>query len=148
MSMRKIKLDHHFLITAVTKKLFAEFYLNLYPIFFMKFFISHNYLLIFSSSSPSVIELLLVQETFFFDDRSSGFICWVQLSRYEALFLRLGQHLDFSHTIGYVNLVIRTCGPNPVPGGAAVGPEKSIIDLLANGAAGESSQSGTQEGHI
>ena len=41
--MANIKLDRHFFMIAVTQKLFAGFYLNLYPIFVMKFFISHNF---------------------------------------------------------------------------------------------------------
>ncbi len=43
MEMTNIKLDRHFLIIAITQKLFAGFYLNLYPVVVMKFFISHNF---------------------------------------------------------------------------------------------------------
>ncbi len=57
MAIPNIKLDRHCLIIAITQKLFAWFYLNLYPISVMKFFISHNFLF-FSSSPPSVIELV------------------------------------------------------------------------------------------
>jgi hypothetical protein len=53
--MTNIKFDHHFFIIAITQKLLAGFYLNLYPVVVMKFFISHYF---FSSSLPSVIELV------------------------------------------------------------------------------------------
>ncbi len=53
--MPNIKFDHHFFIIAITQKLLAGFYLNLYPVVVMKFFISHY---CFSSSLPSVIELV------------------------------------------------------------------------------------------
>ena len=43
MEMTNIKLDRHFFIIAITQKLFAGFYLNLYPVVVMKFFISHNF---------------------------------------------------------------------------------------------------------
>jgi hypothetical protein len=46
--MTNIKLDRHFFIIAMTQKLFAGFYLNLYPIVVMKFFIvTHNFLFFF-----------------------------------------------------------------------------------------------------
>ena len=42
MAMTNLKLDLFF-VTAITQKLFAECYLNLYPVVFMKFFILHYF---------------------------------------------------------------------------------------------------------
>ena len=47
MAITKIKLNRLFFIIAITQKLFAGFGLNSYPIFFMKFFISRNFLFFF-----------------------------------------------------------------------------------------------------
>jgi hypothetical protein len=58
MAMTNIKLDRNFFIIAITQKLFAGFYLNLYLVVVIKFFISHYFLFFFSLSPPSVIELV------------------------------------------------------------------------------------------
>ncbi len=57
MAMTNINFDRYFFIIAITQKLLAGFYLNLYPVVVMKLFISH-YFLFFPSSPPSVIELV------------------------------------------------------------------------------------------
>jgi hypothetical protein len=54
-AMTNIKLDRYFFIIAITQKLLAGFYLNLYPVVFMKFFISHYF---FPITSRQVIELV------------------------------------------------------------------------------------------
>ena len=56
MEMTNIKLDRHFFIITITQKLFAGFYLNLYPEVVMKFFISH-YLFIFSHPHRQLLSL-------------------------------------------------------------------------------------------
>jgi hypothetical protein len=53
MAKTNIKLDKNFFIFALTQNLFAEFYLNLHPIFVMKFFISR----IFTHPHPQLLSL-------------------------------------------------------------------------------------------
>jgi hypothetical protein len=56
--MTKIKLDPHFSIIAITQKIFAKFYFNLYPICLQNSSFQINLFPHPSSLSPSVIELI------------------------------------------------------------------------------------------
>jgi hypothetical protein len=55
MTMTNIKLDRHFFIIAITQKILAGFYLNLYPVVVLKFFISQYFSHL---TSRQVIELV------------------------------------------------------------------------------------------
>ena len=60
MAMTNIKLDRHFFFLAITQKLFARFYSILYPIFVMKFFISHYFFPLIPTVSYSAFPTLYV----------------------------------------------------------------------------------------
>jgi hypothetical protein len=55
--MTNIKLDRHFFIIAMTQKLFAGFYLNLYPIVVMKFFIVTQFFIFFPHPHRQLLSL-------------------------------------------------------------------------------------------
>jgi hypothetical protein len=57
MAMTNIKLDRHFFIIAITHKIFAGFYLNLYPVVVIKFFISHYFLFFFPHPHRQLLNL-------------------------------------------------------------------------------------------
>jgi hypothetical protein len=87
-----------------------------------------------------------LRDTFFFNERSSFFIQWVQLAWNEVTFFRLGQRLDFSNTIRYINLIVggySSEASDHVPDSTAAGQKESIIDPAADRGTDESVESGT-----
>jgi hypothetical protein len=56
-AMTNRKLDRNFFIIAITQKILAGFYLNLYPVVIMKFFISNYFFIFFPRTHRQLLSL-------------------------------------------------------------------------------------------